>query len=91
LGAQAAWLVTAGDADDDAVAGAELGGAAGLAELAGLNGADGALDDDPQPAASAAKASATTTRARFAVPERSVFGNTPVPPHCGARCAIQQV
>jgi hypothetical protein len=89
LGAQAARLVTAGLADDDAVAGAVLlAGAAGLEELAG---ADGELDDDPQPAASPAKASAATTRARFAVPERSTSGNTAVPPNCGARCAIQQV
>jgi hypothetical protein len=92
LGAQAARLVTAGDADDDAGPEAVLlAGAAELEELAGLDGADDELDGDPQPAASPAKASAATTRARFAVPERSTFGNTPVPPNCGARCAIQQV
>ena len=61
LGVQATLVVLVGIADGDAVARPLLAGAAGLEELAGLAGADGELDDDPQPAASAAQASNATT------------------------------
>jgi hypothetical protein len=90
LGAQAAGPVLVGTTDGDFAAGPVLAGAAGLEELAGLAGAGDELDDDPQPAASAAQASTAATHparaavtrppAGFSLPERPASTNTAVPP-----------
>jgi hypothetical protein len=68
------------------VAGAEGGvvlppAAAGLDALGGVAGADGELeDDDEQPAAAAMTISAAAVPA-IPLRERSILGNTPVPPN----------
>ena len=107
LVAQAGVPVTAGDRDvDGAAAAVELLGAAlavegGLEELAGLEGVDDELDDDPQPAARPTQISAAVNRPasvagtrpvpRSRLPDRSRIGNTPVPPSVAPRALSRKV